>query len=243
MQNTNKSKKIIKVVAAVSSLALVSAVSFGATLAYLNAKTNDKTNVFTGGKVDITVKENFPNADTNHSISYTPGEKFTKEPNIELNTGSEDAYLAATVTFEVQQTDGTYSKISYDEFKKSYGKLSANTDNDSNGFDDAWILNSEDASDGSAILYYAKEGNLTKIEKDNIGKEDGTTSDIFNGVTINQDIKMIEKDGKDIYPDIRITVNGYAVQADNLTSSLTDGTALEQLNNLIKDATKTEVTE
>lgn len=233
MENTKKSKKVLKVVTAISSLALVGAVSFGATFAYLQAKTNVKTNTFTGGNVDIEVHEDFPDADTNNTVAYTPGQSFEKEPHIDVNAGSEDAYLAATVTFKVQTGNNTYETISYGEFEASYGTITGlNTTN--------WYR-AADAGDKSAVFYYGNNTELTRVVKGDTKKE---TEDIFTDVTIKQEIAKIDVNGTpndpadDIYPEINIIVDGYAVQADNLDKSMTatDKSAKGQLDSLITAA-------
>lgn len=233
MENTKKSKKVLKVVTAVSSLALVGAVSFGATFAYLQANTNTKINTFTGGNVDITVDETFPGADINKTVTYTPGSSFDKEPHIDVNIGSEDAYLAATVTFEVQTGKDTYTKVSYEDFIASYGKIE--------GLNTAKWFRSTDAGDKSAVFYYGTYNALTKVVKPTT--ENTHTEDIFTDVVINQGIAKIDVEGTadtsdDVYPQIKITVDGYAVQADNLDGNMaaTEKPAKTQLDSLITAA-------
>ena len=91
-----KNKKVLKVVTAVTSLAVVSAISFGATLAYLSAQTARKVNVFTSGGVTIeTNEENFPSG----TVKFKPGSTIDKDPTIKVPASSEDTYLAFTVEY------------------------------------------------------------------------------------------------------------------------------------------------
>ena len=58
MENTKRTNKLLKVTLSVVALVLVAAVTYGITMAFLTARSNDKTNVFTAGdNVDIIINE------------------------------------------------------------------------------------------------------------------------------------------------------------------------------------------
>lgn len=78
-----------KVIAIVLLVALVSAISIGATLAYLTDR-DSEVNVFTIGDVTIDLKEEFEQNST-----LIPGVKIEKKPTI-TNTGKNDAWVWLT---------------------------------------------------------------------------------------------------------------------------------------------------
>ena len=78
-----------KVIAIVLLVALVSAISIGATLAYLTDR-DSEVNTFTIGDVTIDLQEEFKQGST-----LTPGVKIEKKPTI-TNTGKNDAWVWLT---------------------------------------------------------------------------------------------------------------------------------------------------
>ena len=48
MENTKRTNKLLKVTLSVVALVLVAAVTYGITMAFLTARSNDKTNVYSG---------------------------------------------------------------------------------------------------------------------------------------------------------------------------------------------------
>ncbi len=92
-----KNKKLISMIVAV---ALIAVIGVGATLAYFTDKA-DTTNVITMGHVDIDLDEpNYEGDENNEVKDITPGETITKDPTIEVQTGSADAFVRATLTLE-----------------------------------------------------------------------------------------------------------------------------------------------
>ena len=71
----------------------------GATLAYFT-DTDTVENTFTMGKVkiDLTENEGKENEGIDYQDAIVPGHVFTKDPTVEIETGSEDAYLFLDVT-------------------------------------------------------------------------------------------------------------------------------------------------
>lgn len=92
-----KNKKLISMIVAV---ALIAVIGVGATLAYFTDKA-DTTNVITMGHVDIELDEpNYEGDENNEVKDITPGETIVKDPTIEVQTGSADAFIRATLTLE-----------------------------------------------------------------------------------------------------------------------------------------------
>lgn len=95
-------KKNKKLVTTILSLALISAIGFGATLAYFtdNATAENTINM---GKVDIDLTEphfDKTDGDEDNTISNVlPGDRITKDPTITLADDSESAYIRATITY------------------------------------------------------------------------------------------------------------------------------------------------
>lgn len=92
-------KKRIVIIALVVALV---ATCFGGTLAYLT-DTDEQTNTFTTGKVLINLDEakidgtGRTTEDQNYKLF--PGQSYTKDPTITVDEDSEDAWVAAKITF------------------------------------------------------------------------------------------------------------------------------------------------
>lgn len=87
-------KKNIIALCLVVSLAAVSLV-FG-TMAYFSDKTDKKTNAFTVGNVDITLKE--PSWKDTDEHSLVPTRRFAKDPTVTVAADSQDCYLFLKVS-------------------------------------------------------------------------------------------------------------------------------------------------
>ena len=114
MENTKRTNKLLKVTLSVVALVLVAAVTYGITMAFLTARSNDKTNVFTAGdNVDIIINE--PNYDLITDHTYKPGDIQDKDPSVE--NLKEESYIAMTVEFKVKDGTEDYVQKTYGEFK------------------------------------------------------------------------------------------------------------------------------
>jgi len=89
-----------KVMTAVLAAALAGVALVGGTLAYFT-DTDQATNTFTTGKVDITLKEDFT-----QDSKLLPGIDVKKEVYVTNNTGSETAYVRVHVAFPAVVDDG-----------------------------------------------------------------------------------------------------------------------------------------
>lgn len=120
-----------KMLITLCSVALVLAVTVGATLAYLSAQTDKKENVFTVGagitgelkeplwdgdnftvsnnRVDISgVSDN--QLGKNLAVSFVPGRVIPKDPAVE-NTSAIDVCIAVTLDYSVSGNAATYSEV------------------------------------------------------------------------------------------------------------------------------------
>lgn len=98
-----------KTIAMILALVLVLLCAVGATLAWMNDKTEEKTNTFTmGGGVDIGLEEHAydpedPDTITDveikedHNYPLVPGTVYAKDPTVTVKAGSEDCYLFVEV--------------------------------------------------------------------------------------------------------------------------------------------------
>lgn len=88
------------------SLALVAVIGVGATLAYFTDKTDTKTNVFTTGKVDITLTDTSTSDKatvTDTGIEYkdvVPGDNLDKDVYITVDKDSSPCYVGAFVSID-----------------------------------------------------------------------------------------------------------------------------------------------
>ena len=99
-------KKGRKVLLLVASALLLVSLSIGLTVAYFTDK-DDVKNVFTVGKVDITLDEE--GAEENEDGSYgqtyenvVPGEVYPKAPTITVEEGSLESYVRMIVTVKFE---------------------------------------------------------------------------------------------------------------------------------------------
>lgn len=108
-------KRVLPVVALVLVVALA---SIGGTIAWLTDKTDEVTNTFTIGNINITLDEAKVNADgkpvdkegaevtdldkaervTENSYKLVPGNTYTKQPKVTVKANSEKCYLFVKVT-------------------------------------------------------------------------------------------------------------------------------------------------
>jgi len=98
-----------KIIALTLCVAMVAIAIVGGTLAYFT-DTDEKTNVFTVGDIDIEINEKNEEGDENAEYdewlkeqTIMPGEEVDKIVTVE-NTGSEDAYVRVTITVPADMT-------------------------------------------------------------------------------------------------------------------------------------------
>lgn len=95
-----------KTVALLLAGAMIFGVAAGGTMAWLTASTDEVTNTFSVGDIDIDLKEHKYDADTgkllkeevlNNEYYFVPGSTFPKDPFVSVDEKSEDCYLFVKV--------------------------------------------------------------------------------------------------------------------------------------------------
>lgn len=182
------------------SFMLVAALAVGTTLAFLQDDLGSVTNKFTSdGNISGELTEpGWTNEfGTNGSWSnYLPGDKQAKDPQITINDGSQDAYVAIKVAYKV---NGSF--VSYTTFS-DYVEITNGT-NSISGMSSDWTLQNVTDTTNPNAQYYVYN---------NIMTAGSTTTPLFDNVKIADDIP-VNTDGT--LPTLEIVVSGHAVQADN----------------------------
>lgn len=84
----------------------------GGTVAWLTAKTNKVTNVFTISDIGVELKE------TTEAYKMVPGWKISKDPKAKVTSGSEDCYLFIKAEEEIGTVTVGSTTYSFDDFIK-----------------------------------------------------------------------------------------------------------------------------
>lgn len=188
-----KNSKVKKALKSTVALMAVAGLTIGATLALLNAETEERTNTFTpGGDIELTLVE--PNWDQNGEAShFAPGSVIPKDPTIGVpDTSSEDEYVATTVKYYVDKNgDKKYEdneEVSYEEFTSKYAKIYYV--NGGEVTSDSATHNNEWYTDDNQLYYFATSSNDNDLKVFKKGYE----SVIFDKVVVNKDIPTYESD-------------------------------------------------
>lgn len=215
-------KKLRNTLIAVS---LIAVVGIGGTLAYLSNVTNTKENTFTmgAGIEGETVEPNWDESGKKDAENFTPGKVIAKDPQIINNSpkSTDPAYAAATITYQIKNTDGTYSNCNFTDLDKFINIKSGNPLAD--GFSKDWTFN-----DDKTLAYYTKE---------KVAPDGGKTTPIFDAVEIDKlaltadqiksatsenpqfDVKKYTEAGVEYttyeMKDFQIVVTGYLVQGSS----------------------------
>ncbi|MCR4963725.1 MAG: SipW-dependent-type signal peptide-containing protein [Firmicutes bacterium] len=88
-------KKHTRRTALIVSLAVIVCCLIGGTIAWLTDTTDQITNTFTIGKVDIDLTEQNP---ANKTAQMIPGSDITKDPKVTVDASSEDCYVYIQIT-------------------------------------------------------------------------------------------------------------------------------------------------
>lgn len=120
-----------KILALASAVCMVAILAIGGTLAYFTS-TDEATNTFTTGKVDITLNEKF-DAD---NAKLLPGSQTAnaveKEVSIKVNSGSEDAYvwyewLIPAALDSIDGSTGTNNVVHVNSLGRTWDKYRENS--------------------------------------------------------------------------------------------------------------------
>lgn len=183
-------KKRILIIA-MSFIVLVMTIA-GATTAYFT-DTDDATNEFTVGKVDITLTQ-----ETNVSgeTKVFPGQSYAVNPTITVAADSEDAYVGATITLKNVVVDTAATKI----FRKADDTLDTEA---------VYNFLSDMVSTGYYVNYAISGSDvvITLVYNERISA--GGSIKLFSNVTIPATWNHGEMEN---LKDFDVVVNAYAVQ-------------------------------
>lgn len=190
-----------KIAIAIAAAALAGTCAIGGTLAWLTATTDEVTNTFTVGNIQMTLDEtniNDPSAARVTSNSYTsvmPGDTYIKDPTVHIAEGSEPCYVY------VEVVDTTNGAVQYKIDTANWTKVE-NTDN-------IYRYNSEvDAGNEAKTLPSIFVTETEGSEKYNI---------TINSTLDAASLAALENQ--------TITVNAYAHQSENVEQTAADTAA------------------
>ncbi len=233
-----------KIIALCLTVCLAAVAVVGGTLAYFT-DTDEATNVFTTGKVDIALKENF---DRNNA-KLLPGieNAVTKEVSIKVESGSEDAYvwyewLIPAVLDSTDDSTGTNNIVHVNSYGRTWDTYRENIKYWDAGQTEALPLNQtwdHDANveieglvgpegfigtetiDGIVYNKYVVlyRGKLAADEETTLGMKQVYMD---KNVDTNNQGKYIDKNGNEIRYDftkgINIIVRAYGIQAEGFAN-------------------------
>ncbi len=231
-----KKKKILKVATAVATLGVVAAISFSATFAYLTALTEQKTNTFSSQGVDISVNEG-QKWDSSVEHKYVPGQAFDKAPAVDVNDGSQPAYVAAVLTYwkgitqadyNTATTNGTktvdgYAKVGTDKYYKriapsDFDAIAETWYDDDHAINEQWEDRTGPTTANYLTYYYKGSNNTGELQ---IVDPNGGTEPLFNKVIFKDDLSAATLPRGQVsttLSDIKIIVSAYAVRASSYSS-------------------------
>ena len=192
-------------------VALVAIAVVGASLAYFT-DTDNETNTFTVGKVNITLDEAKVNADGTlvtpaervkaNEYKLLPGHTYTKDPTVTVKAGSESSYVKMTVTFSnAKELDAIFAPTGADLISIFKGYDSTE-----------WIAkgNTKDTTANTRTYEF--------WYKDAVGAPtaDVALDALFDSITVPG---TITGDQLKTIGGMTITVNAYAIQADGFANA------------------------
>lgn len=185
--NRENKRFSLKIAALIMALALVLVGVIGTTLAWLIDETDPVKNVFTVGKVDITLEETDPEGDDplNNEYTMVPGTDIEKDPLITVKANSENCWLFVKIDESANLDDF----ITYDVI----------LDDSSTTAVEGWT-----ALDGVDGVYYME---VTKSASD---QEYGVL--VGDKVKVNEDVTTQDLEALDATTYPSLTFTAYAVQ-------------------------------
>lgn len=193
------------------ALVLAFALGIGGTLAWLTAQTGTVTNTFTVGDINMTLKEYKVAGNTKtelaanaRSFKAIPGGTDSKQPELTVTAGSEKCYVYACIENTVKLNDGT---------KVATVNVS----------DTDWVKIGEN---GDKAVYRYIGSKATSNVVDAMSAD--VTVTVFTTVTYSESITKANR--SQITTDDKITIQGFAYQADNRTQADADAAACTQFS-------------
>lgn len=218
------------ILTAVVSLSLVACLSIGATLAYFTDQTENAENVFTTGKIDITLIDETENSNgwkegdkNSNGIVYNevmPGDILSKRVGFSTAEGASDAYVALKVNVNVKSMPNATTTVNADTLRDELMEQIRDQVDIRNEVVNVWTEGTLSQGDEGGMVFYF-----------NSPVPGGT-----NNMLLFDHINAPATWGNE-YADVEFTIDvqAFAVQAANLTAPTEEGsTAVEQLNELIK---------
>lgn len=101
-----------KVVATLLAIVLLMGIAIGGTIAYLVDSTEEVTNTFAVGKIDISLAETKTNG-----FTIVPGGSDQKDPTVTVAAGSEKCYVYVSVTNNLVIDNNTVATLNIDSTK------------------------------------------------------------------------------------------------------------------------------
>ena len=212
---TPKSKKLLLVLGAIFTVAVIVATTVFSTVAYLTA-TASVTNTFTVGKVLLTLTE--AAVDTNgkkvttgervHSNNYhlVPNKTYDKDPVITIDASSELSYMFIVVRNDLEDIECTHSEhVGTGEGQHNApiaDQLAAN----------GWKY-VETRSTGKVYVYVGSGSTPLPVK----GNQDNLNANryvLFRTFSIDEHANIT-----DAYARARVTINALAIQADTLNGA------------------------
>lgn len=225
----------------IAAMTLTAALAVGGTLAYLQAVTETKKNVFTSSK-NITTELTETDWTEESGSDYTPGKVIKKNP-VMVNDSSTDQKIYVAVKVDYVGSDDQMT--AYDTFKK-YAQVYTGTDSALDTYNANWTKVSTNA-DGSEIWVYQtaiaggeSTGALFDGMKVNAGiteewNQKAKTTSVYTvdaegnksaepvnvtTETFDPTVKYVDADGNTVdagtLPTFRVDVTGFAIQEDNM---------------------------
>lgn len=194
-----------KILALVLVFALALALGIGGTMAWLTATSGEVVNTFTVGDINLQIREE--GAPTNNEYKIVPGGEATKKPIITVTAGSEKCYVYAYVENTVMLDNN--AEVATPEIGSDWVKVGESTDKTKK----VYRYVGDKATDDNVIDASAALVEVTVFEK----------------VTYSGDITKANREQVTTATD-KITVQGYAYQAENRTQADADAAACEQFS-------------
>ena len=156
-------KKFWKPVTIVVSVATIATVAITSTFAYLTSTPDSITNVFTVGKVAISIEET-----TGDTYKMIPGNVYDKDPCITVEDGSEDCWLFVKVE-ENNNTAPNGSYINYEVNSNDWTLVPGETN--------VYYYAGNDATATEGTKSYVLKDSKVKIDENNVTSEYVATLD------------------------------------------------------------------
>ena len=234
-----KSKKLLLVLGAIFTVAVIIATTVFTTVAYLTA-TASVTNTFTVGKVLLTLNEAAVGTDGKlialgervHSNNYhlVPNKTYDKDPVITIDSSSESSYMFVIVRNDLKEIECDDEEHTIDNSQT--GKYAADSNGTSHNACIAHQLKAngwkyvETRSTGDVYVYVGTSadtgytGNALPVKGDQVNLNNNKYV-LFRTFTIAGNANIT-----DSYAEARVTISAFAIQADTMENSTAAWAAL-----------------